>query len=156
MPFQKGHKINNGRKRSEMTRMRGSQAKMGDNNPMYGRRHSLETIEKMRQVKLNNNNPNWKGDDVGIGKLHYRIIKLLPKPKECPECGKKMKLELCNVSPTYNPDTYNMDLKNWYYSCRKCHMNSDGRMKNLKQFMPYEFPTEYKVDPPFKFDITLG
>ncbi len=82
---------------------------------------------------FDSDNPQWK-DDAGRHALHRYIKRRLSKPDECPSCGRDIRLELCNISPTYNPETYTRKLENWYYSCRKCHMNSDGRMNNLLRY----------------------
>lgn len=37
--------------------------------------------------------------------------------------------DLANVTGIYN-----RDFINWKYICRRCHMLSDGRMNNLKQY----------------------
>ena len=65
--------------RSEETREKIRLAKLGENNPMYGkhwrpngltmlgRHHSNETKEKLRQMKLCDRNPNWKDGIVHSG-----------------------------------------------------------------------------------------
>ncbi len=77
MPFQKGHKINLGRKPSETTKKKMSAShkarikKYGQNKPMLGKKHSLKAKRKMsRSHKAldrisGRKNPNWKG---GISK----------------------------------------------------------------------------------------
>lgn len=75
--FQKGNKINIGRKHTEITRKKMSKDRMGENNPFYGKKHSDKTKKKLkkfhigRQTGKNNpfygirlygeKNPNWKG-----------------------------------------------------------------------------------------------
>lgn len=68
---------------------------------------------------------NWKGDKVGLDALHAWLHKKLPKPKWCENCLVAYPYDLANKG------IYNRDLKNWWWLCRKCHMKSDGRMKNL-------------------------
>ena len=84
--------------------------------------------------KIREKSPGWKGDykNIKYRQLHSRVRRLKPKPKSCEMCHEvKSWIELTNVSPTYNPDTYNEDLNNWRWMCRKCHIESDGRLKFL-------------------------
>ena len=119
---------------------------------MYGRHHSEESIQKMREKTkgrtftgkrkhssetksmrrknhLAEKNPMWKGDLVGSYALHMWVKSLLPKPKLCQKCNKIPPYDLANAT-----NIYNRELKNWIYLCRRCHMISDGRMNNLKQY----------------------
>ncbi len=81
-------------------------------------------------TNLMNKNGQWKGDKVGYCALHAWVKRHFPKPELC-ECGKRKPYDIANISPTYNKETYNRDLNNWEWLCRKCHMEKDGRMKNL-------------------------
>jgi hypothetical protein len=67
------------------------------------------------------NNPNWRGDKVGYNQLHTWVKPRLKKPKRCPVCHKRKKLELANKG------IYDRQLKHWEWLCRKCHMLKDGR-----------------------------
>ena len=100
-----------------------------------GQKRSASTKEKMRLRKLGvkrpsfemENNPNWKGDNVSKGAaLHRWIRKHLPKPKLCQICNMSKSYDLANITGNYN-----REFNNWKYLCRRCHMLSDGRMKNL-------------------------
>jgi len=76
--------------------------------------------------------PNWKGDKITLKAVHDYIKYYKPKPEVCDRCGKKPKrLDLANISPTPNKDTYTRDFENWNWLCRRCHMIEDGRMSNL-------------------------
>lgn len=86
--------------------------------------------EKLSRLQRGSNNSNWAGDSVTLVALHRYIERNLPKPSRCGCCGVIAKLDLCNIEPTYNEKTYNRDLSNWNYLCRKCHMKTDGRMFN--------------------------
>lgn len=99
----------------------------GNYNPMYGRKHSPETIEKMRQVKLGVNNPVWKGDDVSYGALHDWVKDHLPKTQLCQICKEVSPFDLSNISGLYS-----RDLADWQWLCRSCHMYLDGRIHNLR------------------------
>lgn len=67
------------------------------------------------------NHPSWKGDNVGYSALHQWVKAHLPKPNTC---------GICHISPPYdlaNKGEYNRDLSQWWWLCRRCHMQSDGR-----------------------------
>jgi len=133
-----------------MKKCRGLGYNKGEKNPMFGkkrispflgRKHTLESIESIRISKLGNKNPqyghnhkgdkgpSWKGDNVGVAQLHKWLRKNLLKPELCQICNEKPPYDLANVTGIYN-----RDFSNWQYLCRRCHMLSDGRMKNLKQY----------------------
>ncbi len=80
--------------------------------------------EIFRKQKLGKNNPNWKGDNVGVDALHEWIKKYIKKPKKCIICKKEKRLDLANISQKYK-----RDLSDWEWLCRKCHMTKDGRLK---------------------------
>lgn len=73
-------------------------------------------------------NPNWKGDSVEYSGLHKWVKFRLLKPKYCSNCGKEATLDLANISQEYK-----RDLTDWEWICRRCHMEKDGRLKNLKR-----------------------
>ena len=76
--------------------------------------------EKIRQSKLNEKNPMWKGNKVGIDALHDWAKSRLEKPKRCENCRKIKKLDLANISRKYL-----RDLTDWKWLCRKCHIKYD-------------------------------
>ena len=91
---------------------------------------SAETKRKQGIAKLDEKNPQWKGDQkIDYVGLHVYVRRRLPKPLVCQICKIKSPYDLANITGIYT-----RDLKNWQYLCRKCHMLSDGRMNNLKQF----------------------
>ena len=92
----------------------------GKNNPMYGRKHSPETIMKMRLIKLGENNPFWKGDKVGYNKLHGYVRRHFPKPELCEDCKQVPPYDLANITGVYN-----REFINWKYLCRHCHQVRD-------------------------------
>lgn len=92
-----------------------------------GYKHTQEAKERIRQSKLDINNPNYKGDKVGHDALHYWVKYRLLKPKLCQKCNERPAQDLANISGKYL-----RDLKDWEYLCRICHMISDGRMNNFK------------------------
>ena len=55
----------------------------GENNPMFGRKHSRKSKNRQRAVKLGALNPNWKGDDA-LGHAKYmREYRLAKYMREC-------------------------------------------------------------------------
>ena len=87
--------------------------------------------ETKRKIGLANSGPKngmWKGDDVGYNVLHAYIKRNKPKPEFCEHCKKRKPFDLANISGGYK-----RDINDFEWLCRKCHMEEDGRMKNLKK-----------------------
>jgi MarR-like DNA-binding transcriptional regulator SgrR of sgrS sRNA len=82
----------------------------------------------MKGINLAQNNGMWKGSRAGLDALHFWVIKRLKKPKNCPSCNKKKKLDLANISQKYR-----RSLNDWEWLCRYCHMKKDGRLIKLIQ-----------------------
>lgn len=81
----------------------------------------------LRCSKIGEKNPNWIGDKIKSRTgLHTWVRRWMPKPTICPRCNERPAYDIANKG------VYARDLKNWEWLCRKCHMLSDGRMKNLK------------------------
>ncbi len=78
--------------------------------------------------RLDNKNPNWKGNKVGYTALHGYINRNYKKPLLCENCKKVKPYDLANKG------IYDRNIKNWEWLCRRCHMIKDGRIKNLYQF----------------------
>lgn len=72
------------------------------------------------------NNPSWVGDGVGIVQVHAWMEKELGRPDKCSKCGKVGKVDLANKSGNYKRDK-----NDWEWLCRKCHMESDGRLEKF-------------------------
>ena len=102
--------------------------KTSGNNVIARLRKLGVPIRTRSQVKMGSMNPNWVGDKVKYFPLHKWVKSRLPKTKLCQMCGKVPPLDLANKG------VYNRDLDNWEWLCRKCHMTSDGRLNNLKQY----------------------
>mgnify|MGYP000954247381 CR=1 FL=1 len=77
----------------------------------------------VRCSKLNSLNYAWKGDNIGLETLHRRIANKLGRPDRCGKCGNIGMVDLANISQEYKHD-----LSDWEWLCRKCHMESDGRL----------------------------
>lgn len=74
------------------------------------------------------NNPAYKGDSVGYFALHDWVRRRIKKPKLCVACKQREARDLANISGTYQ-----RDLSDWEYLCRKCHMDKDGRNEQLRK-----------------------
>ena len=83
---------------------------------------------KIRESKMGDKNPMWKGDEVGLNALHGWIKNRLKKLKFCQSCKKFPPYDLANISQKYK-----RDLSDWEWLCRKCHMLKDGRLEKLKK-----------------------
>lgn len=88
------------------------------------KKHSEETIEKMRISKWGKNNPNYKYGKIGMVGLHSFVKRRLLKPELCDMCHKVPPYDLANKG------IYDRNIENWEWLCRRCHMLSDGRMIN--------------------------
>jgi hypothetical protein len=103
--------------------------RFGKDAPFYGKHWKEENKKVLSLANSGENNGMWKGDKVGVRPLHLWVKKFIIKPKLCSLCKIKPAYDLANITGIYS-----RDLKNWKYLCRRCHMLSDGRMKNLKQY----------------------
>ncbi len=103
MPFQKGHKMNIGRKCSDETRCKirssnkgkkhplhtkewkkiMSDRIKGSKNPFYGKTHTQESKRKNREAHLGEKSSMWKGG-VSVGYLKQFATR--PKPSKCEVC----------------------------------------------------------------------
>ena len=93
------------------------------------RTYSPETCKKIKDSKIGDKNPAWKGDDVGYRQLHTWIVEHIPKPDVCPNCGLNKKLDAHNVTGKYLRDE-----SDWIFLCRKCHDNVDHTLlKNVNR-----------------------
>lgn len=72
------------------------------------------------------NNPSWKGDKVGVQQVHTWVEKRLGRPDRCSNCETIGKVDLANISQQYK-----RDLDDWKWLCRRCHMESDGRLEKF-------------------------
>lgn len=65
----------------------------------------------------------WKGDSVSNGQLHQWIRRNKPKIDYCEICKTEKSFDLANISGEYK-----RNINDFRWLCRKCHMESDGRL----------------------------
>ncbi len=100
-----------------------------------GEKHSSKHIENfklsMKGKFLNEENPMWKGDNVGYFALHKWISRKLGKPSKCEYCNKNggndRSYHWANISHKYK-----RNFSDWIRLCVSCHKNYD--LKNVKTY----------------------
>jgi hypothetical protein len=101
-------------------------------NGMEGKKHSVETRQKMRLTALKNGNKplirygkenhNWKGDKAGYWTLHKWIVKERGRPDTCEHCGKSG-LKGRSIHWANKSRKYKRDLEDWLRLRHLCHNN---------------------------------
>lgn len=125
--FEKKASMTNHRRWHNLPKYKEFQKNFKENTPsLYKKGHIPWNTGRFREKSAN-----WKGDNIGIDALHYRIKQLHPKPTSCEYCNKPKKLDLHNVSGEYKEI-----LSDWVWICRKCHIELDGRLKKLHDKLP--------------------
>lgn len=87
-----------------------------------GFRHTEETKKRLRESKLGNKNPMWKGDKAKEHAGAERARRWF-KPKPCEYCGNKAEIHHIDGNKLNN------DPKNIRWLCRRCHMIEDKRLE---------------------------
>jgi len=102
-----------------------------------GRKASKETIEKKRKSMTGKNKGEksvfWKGDNIGIHRIHRRVENKYGRPKYC-EIYKRVDKERYDWS---NKDhTYKIPIvkEDWQRLCIKCHAIYDTIYNNRKVY----------------------
>lgn len=98
----------------------------GKNNPMYGKKHSEEAIEKMRKAKLRKKNPNWnniKNEKIADASYHRFIMKRKEKPLQCENCNDYN--DVLELSFNHNLKNYTRNIEDYKWLCKSCHMKRD-------------------------------
>ena len=72
-------------------------------------------------------NPSWKGNTVSYNALHEWVRSRYVKPDLCEHCAAAPPHDLANISGRYL-----RELRDWWYLCRRCHMEIDGRNQKLR------------------------
>jgi len=143
MPFQKGHKINIGRKYSKERNMKISKSSIGNTNAL-GFKHSEEAKRKISESHKGKNNPNygngekmrgknnpfWKGGITSdIQKIRdsdeYKLWRLMVYAKDnytCQKCDKVGKdLHAHHIENFSNNLKLRFEVLNGITLCKKCH-----------------------------------
>ncbi len=91
-------------------------------------RWHLGLMNKESYLGINKSEKNgmWKGDKVGRLSLHEWGRNHKEKPLICEKCKERPPYDLANKSGNYK-----RDLDDWEWLCRKCHMESDGRLEKF-------------------------
>ena len=140
-----------GFKHSEEWKKHLSEIRLGEKHPLFGKKHSAESLEKMRVVKIGKvssketkkrisramkdkrvgaNSHKWKGDFAGYAAMHYWIKRIKGKPKKCEKCGstEKKKYEWANVDHKYR-----RKIEDYFRACTSCHRKFDIVNNNYKK-----------------------
>jgi hypothetical protein len=96
-----------------------------------------EMREKIAAQLRNENNPLWRGNDVGYSGLHSWLKRKLGKPMICEHCGKKVERPT-QIHWANKYHTYKRNLTDWIRLCSSCHKKYD-LMNGLKR------PEHYKA-----------
>jgi predicted nucleic acid-binding Zn ribbon protein len=91
-----------------------------------------------RCSKLNENNVNWKGNKASLSAIHIWVKARKSKPDFCEGCGRNKPYDLANISQEYK-----RDINDFKWLCRKCHMEEDKRMFNLKNIVDCKNKKDY-------------
>jgi len=86
--------------------------------PMKGKKHSRESILKIRENSVKGENSvHWKEDISYIG-IHAWVVRTLGKPKKCSKCGidEDKRYHWHNISGEYK-----REIDDWVRLCPKCH-----------------------------------
>jgi|SRR5882672_11004893 len=101
---------------------------------LMGHGFSEETLEKMRNNHADfngNNNPNWRGDRIGIIGIHIWLRKHFKKKMICEFCGFKTNNTLRIDWAKIKGKDYERNRDNFMELCRSCHAKYDGKGKHL-------------------------
>lgn len=124
--FEKGNKICVGR-------IPWNKGKKGIYSEEYRNKLSNSRKEGLANGTILTWNKGKYREDSGVDALHLWVRNNLTRPMICPSCNIRQTYEVANISNKYDPNTYNRELKNWRWTCRKCHVISDGRCYNIKK-----------------------
>ncbi len=116
-----------GRKHSEKTKQKISEALRGKNNAFFGKHHTAETKAKISKAHLGEKNGMWKGDNVSYAALHDWIRNHKPKPEFCEDCNTAEPYDVATISGDYK-----RDINDFKWLCRSCHMKMDYKHGHRK------------------------
>ena len=102
----------------------------GSNNPMYGRKHTLESKHKISNAMKGENNPSWKGDgSFKQARIRYQIeykiwrnAVLVRDNWTCQECGQQGgRLIAHHIKSFTRYPELRLAIDNGKTLCLKCH-----------------------------------
>lgn len=126
MVFRKGNKVRLGINHTQETIEKIRKKNSGKTHPMYGRTIPDKLKKEMSLAREGDKNPNWKGDKITVSGVHAWVKRHKPKPEYCENCNEKKSFDLANISGEYK-----RDVNDFQWVCRRCHMDSDGRLACL-------------------------
>lgn len=91
-------------------------------------KHTKEHNQKISKARMGTGNGMYKASRERVA-LHRYMKNRVPKPEVCEICKENKPRDLANRSGQYK-----RIVSDWGWLCRKCHMITDGRLKNLKQY----------------------
>lgn len=128
-------RIRKGQKLSEETRRRMSESRMGSKNSFYGRTHSIETREKIKQERkkqVGSKCPAWKGGITPENhkirtSLEFRLWREAVFARDnwtCQKCGKRgsTNLHAHHIKSFAEYKELRTSIENGITLCRKCHI----------------------------------
>ena len=136
-----------GKKHTIETIEKMSASHMGNDSGKYnrGRKFSDEHRRKMSLSKQEEKNEMWKGSEASYSAFHIWISKHKPKTTVCENCGKKKRLEAAfkNHNANSRNMVYTRNFADWLWLCRRCHMKLDGRLDSLVKNRPSMVGNKY-------------
>lgn len=123
--------------------LKSSFSKRGNKNPMFGRRHSPETRDKMRRNGKNHfprgsKHPNWKGGvteakKIIMGSSEYKLWRRAVKERDgfkCLWCGSEENLHADHIKPFRDYPELRFAIDNGRTLCHDCHKTTDSYGRN--------------------------
>ena len=103
---------------------------------LIGKRTSPDTEFKKGQIawnkgikfpnKTNENNNNWKGDNVGYNGIHRWVYRYKGKPKICKHCNKIKNIQWANINHQYK-----RKIEDFISLCSSCHKLYDIKYNHI-------------------------
>ena len=106
-------------------------------SPMTNKKHTIEAIQKIKEARAKQimgrgeNSSAWKGNNVGIQGLHWRLRDRLGLASKCANENCKQRsqnFEWANISHKYK-----IDFKDFIQLCISCHRSYDKTYRNLER-----------------------
>ena len=130
MPFIKGNRLWDNSKTKETWFKKGHHP---ENEFQEGH---ISWLKGKKGYNLAENNPEWKGDNVGYIALHQWLRRHFEWSSECENCGRRKSLQLSNKTGQYTREK-----EDWWILCASCHQKYDHqrRKDGVKIKIPYRW-----------------